>query len=65
MKEFQDNLAKQLFGVERSEAIRQSICVDCKQPAHQRCYSPAGLKEYRISGLCEVCFDKLFSFDEE
>ena len=34
-----------------------SVCIDCKKEATW--YSPTGAKEYRISGLCEPCFDKI------
>ena len=35
-------------------------CVSCREPAIAKCYSPAGRKEYAISGMCEPCFDNLF-----
>lgn len=28
-------------------------------------YSMAGMREYRISGTCETCFDGMFEGDEE
>lgn len=44
-------------------------CVACRQPfyykpaekaeAHGHVYSEMGLKETRISGLCEYCFDEI------
>lgn len=35
------------------------LCVECGLPALPRCYSDVGRREYRISGLCEKCFDEL------
>lgn len=58
VKDFQDNLAKDLFNMTREEAIAKSICIDCKEEALPKCYSENGRKEYLISGLCELCYDK-------
>lgn len=33
----------------------------CKQPALARCHTNAGRREFYISGMCEQCFDKMFS----
>jgi hypothetical protein len=64
-------LAQDTFGIDKKEANNKNICIVCKKAI--RCgasetgegaiYSHAGIKEYRISGMCEHCFDKLF--DEE
>lgn len=59
LKEFQDNMARNLYGVTKSEAISKGICIACKLPAKPRIYSDAGRREYQISGLCEVCFDEI------
>jgi len=56
-------LAKALYGMTRAEAITEGICIDCKKTATW--YSPAGAKEYRISGLCEPCFDKITGGPDE
>lgn len=56
--------AKELYGITKEEAHEKGICVDCKEPALPKCYSVAGRDEYRISGLCEQCFDAMFT-DEE
>ena len=63
LDKLKDELAKDIFSISKSEAISKGICVDCKQPAVKNCYSQAGLKEYRITGLCEKCFDKIFEED--
>lgn len=38
----------------------KGICFHCGQPAWPRCPSLAGKREFRISGMCEICFDELF-----
>jgi len=45
---------------ESKELKQYGGCIRCKKYALDNCYSEAGLKEYRISGLCELCFDKLY-----
>ena len=41
------------------------ICDQFGRVAKEHCYTPAGLREVEISGLCEDCFNKLFEEDEE
>lgn len=60
LEKLKEKLAKELFDINRSDAIKKGICVDCKQPAIENCYSNAGKREYQISGLCEKCYDKIF-----
>jgi len=50
-------LTQALYGMTTAEAWQKSICIDCKLSATW--YSDAGEAEYRISGLCEPCFDKI------
>jgi len=52
-----DDLVKVLFGISNKEGIEEGICINCRQPALENCYSEAGKKEFYISGLCEKCFD--------
>lgn len=54
-----NSISKEVFGISREEALSTGICVQCRQPAMQNCYSPAGRREYAISGLCEKCFDEI------
>lgn len=56
-------LEKELFGMTRDEAIEKGICLSCGEEALSRCYSSAGRVEYRISGLCEICFDEITKED--
>ena len=65
-QENKDTLSKAAFGITRDEAHKQNICVECRQDVDKegRIYSPAGAREYRISGVCEKCFDSMFGDDE-
>jgi hypothetical protein len=65
LDEFKDKMTKELYGMTRAEALRHGICVSCKERAIPKCYSHAGLREYKISGLCEKCFDEIFKEPED
>jgi len=58
-QEFKDGLAKQLFDKTISDAHKDGTCINCNEDALTNCYSEAGEREYKISGLCEKCFDEL------
>lgn len=58
-KEVAERIAKQLYGETLEDVIPKGICIQCKQDALKNCYSDAGRREYRISGLCEKCFDEI------
>lgn len=63
-----EGLSKSLFNLTPSEALSQGICISCKKPIFYSAdgkaekeghiYSCAGQNEYRITALCEYCFDK-------
>ena len=59
LNEFKEQVAKSTFGMTVKEAREKGICINCKKPALVRCYSEAGAKEYKISGMCEMCFDEI------
>ena len=61
LEHIKDILARTLYGQTVKETLGTNLCIQCKQPALANCYSKVGRKEYRISGLCEKCFDKIFS----
>lgn len=48
------------YGKDSQENRDKDFCISCKEPAIANCYSEAGLREFKISGLCEKCFDKMF-----
>jgi len=58
LKELKSKTRDELFPGAK-QALLQQLCIQCKEPALPKCYSDAGRKEYRISGLCELCFDKI------
>lgn len=58
-----DELARTLYGMSRTDALLHGLCVRCKQQALPACYSEAGRNEYRLSGLCEPCFDEIATED--
>jgi len=71
-----DESAMDAFGRTKGDAHRGGTCIKCNESVKadfmligaQRpgdIYSPEGLKEYRISGLCEYCWDELFDDEED
>lgn len=65
LNKFKEELAKKAFkGMSPQQAWEKDICIKCKQPAIPNCYSFEGLKEYRISALCEKCFDNMFEEED-
>lgn len=59
LKEWQDALAKECFGITKEESQEVMLCINCKLPVINRIQSDLGWKEYGISGLCEICFDTI------
>lgn len=67
-----DMSALAAFGRTKADAHRDGICIACGTSvefvAAQRgpgiIYSPEGLREYGISGLCEHCFDNIIASEE-
>jgi len=59
MQEFLNSTSVATFGTSIEAALKQGICVQCKQEALARRKSEAGKTEYGISGLCEVCWDDI------
>lgn len=55
---------KSTFGISTHEAWKRGICICCKEDWRNNTYTELGEKEYRISALCEYCFDILTIFDE-
>lgn len=61
LQDFKDELARECFGETSAEVQAKGLCISCKELALPKCYSSAGKSEYRISGMCEQCFDAMFS----
>ena len=69
IEELKKNLAINAFGQTKEEAQQSCVCINCGHEifwssnlAERKpgcIYSRAGIREYRISGMCEHCFDKL------
>lgn len=53
LSSFKDFMAESMFGMTLSEALHQSVCVSCKENIDDLNHDP---EEYRISGLCDLCF---------
>lgn len=50
-----DLLARETFGMSKTDAIAHNICINCRQTP--LFYTQLGIREYKITGLCEFCFD--------
>ena len=61
LEEVKHSLAKSLFGEDYQDIQESGLCIQCREPALPKCYSEAGRKEFKISGLCEKCFDEIMS----
>ena len=57
LRAFKDAAARAAHGMTVAEAHAAGVCLRCRKPP--TFYSEAGRREYRISGLCEPCFDAL------
>jgi len=61
LNEILDNVSKNLFGREREESIRKNICVMCGNIVDENNFKDElSLKEFKISGMCQECQDKIF-----
>ena len=58
-----DKLLGIIFGIDRKEAITKNLCSMCKKPA-KGFRDKRSLKEYKISGLCQPCQDRIFGFTD-
>ena len=57
LRQFKDQLATEAHGMTIDEAHAAGVCLACKQPPEFK--TDLGRKEYRISGLCEACFEAI------
>lgn len=63
LKTFQDDLAREAHGMTKAEAHAAGVCINCRKPPTYT--TPDGPGEYRISGLCEPCFDGICAEPDE
>ena len=54
-----DSISTHAYGLPRSQALEEDICVCCKGPAIEF-KDDISRKEYSISALCQVCQDETF-----
>ena len=61
-----DELFKTLYGVDRKTSIINCTCVSCSAEniTEKSFRDDVSLREFHISGLCQVCQDKIFGFEE-
>ena len=53
-----DDMAKNIFGMSQTEAIRKNVCLICGQSAKE--FRDKRYKdEYRRSGTCQSCQDEI------
>jgi hypothetical protein len=56
-----DALITQLTGIDRVGSIEAQTCVFCNSPVTEDSFKDdISLKEFKISGICQVCQDKIF-----
>lgn len=62
-----DNFLKDGLGYDRKGSIKKDVCVICHNPVDEDSFRDAlSLKEYKISGMCQDCQDKIFeSFQDD
>jgi hypothetical protein len=60
LQKFKEETQEKAYGKHAQRNRDKGFCISCKELAIPNCYSVAGRKEFKISGLCEKCFDKLF-----
>lgn len=69
MQDFKDAVAMKIYGITLTEAHAKGICIDCKESMYQPIpydsimrneLTPLDVKEYKISGICPICWDKQF-----
>jgi len=56
-----DNFLKNELGYDRKGSIEKNVCAVCYEPVDEfKFKDELSLKEYRISGMCQSCQDKIF-----
>jgi hypothetical protein len=52
------------MGGDVEQAIRQDVCISCHGPATEF-KDELSRREFSLSGFCQACQDRIFSFLEE
>lgn len=76
LKQIQEALCKETFGITKAEASTIGCCVNCRKPVVKNINGETFIddtmlrnalevKEYGISGLCGVCWDEIMGVDTE
>jgi hypothetical protein len=60
MKIFLEKVDRGAFGIPAKQAIKQKICVVCKDDI-TGFRDDLSAKEYQLSGLCQGCQDEVFA----
>ena len=62
-----EDLLTKLFGVSRTASIQDRVCVSCgaENLTEESFSDELSLREFHISGLCQVCQDSVFGGNEE
>ena len=59
IKDFLNDLSKNMYGRSTEDSIKTNICVICGTSA-QEFKDELSRKEYNISGMCQQCQDEIF-----
>jgi len=62
-----DDMFKNLYGIDRKASITNCKCVSCgaENLTEESFGDEVSLREFHISGLCQVCQDSVFGTGEE
>lgn len=53
-----------LAGKDREATIKADLCMFCDGPAKEF-RTPMAWREYRISGMCQICQDRMYGYVDE
>jgi hypothetical protein len=59
-----NKMLNNIFDIDREGSITNNECVSCKKPIVEF-KDVISLKEYTISGLCQLCQDEVFNSSSE
>ena len=63
LQAFSQKISKDIFGMTLKEAHEKNLCISCKSSIESQDLEPIDADEYRISGLCPTCFDRITKGD--